>query len=140
MDELVHGQQLHGGDAQIGQVTGHRRLSQAGVGAAELLGYVRVPPGEALYMGLVDDGLVQGVPGGESVPQSKCRSVTTHFGMNGAESESLASSGSSKRCPNTSSSQLTSPSTAVAWGSSSSLAPLQRKPSAGAHGPCTRSP
>ena len=59
LDELVHRQQLHRRDAEIGQVARHCRLSQACIGAPQLLGYVRVAPREALYMGLVDDGLVQ---------------------------------------------------------------------------------
>ena len=59
LDELVHRQQLDGGDAEIGQVVGDGGMSQAGVGAPQLLGDVGMALGQALDVGLVDDRLVQ---------------------------------------------------------------------------------
>ena len=41
VDELVHGQQLHGGDAEPGEVVDGGGVGQAGVGAALRLGDVR---------------------------------------------------------------------------------------------------
>ena len=57
--ELVDGHQLDGGDPEPGEVVDGCRVSQAGVGAALRLGYVRVPRGEALDVHLVDDRLVE---------------------------------------------------------------------------------
>ena len=59
LDELVDRQQLDGGDPEVGQVTGYRRVRQPGVGAAKLVGHVRVALRQALHVGLVDHGLVQ---------------------------------------------------------------------------------
>ena len=57
--ELVHGQQLDGRDAERRQVADRRRMGEAGVRAAQLLGDVRVAHREALDVRLVDDRLVQ---------------------------------------------------------------------------------
>ena len=51
-------QQLHGGDAQALQVADRRGVRQAGIGAAQFLGDLRVPLGEALDVRLVDHHLV----------------------------------------------------------------------------------
>ena len=81
----------------------------------------------------------QGVRGGRSCAQSKYGLVTTPLGMYGPESRSLtAPSGSSKRYVNIASFQSTSPSTAVAYGSSSSLEGCERRPDSGSNGPWTR--
>ena len=58
VDELVHGHQLDRGDAERRQVLDDGRVGHAHVGAAELLGDVRVLHGQALDVGLVDDALV----------------------------------------------------------------------------------
>jgi hypothetical protein len=63
VDELVHGHQLDRGDAERGQVLHDRRVRDARVGAAHLLGHARVPLREALHVGLVDDGVVHAVVG-----------------------------------------------------------------------------
>ncbi len=60
LDELVHRHQLDRGDAEPGQVVGDRRVGEAGVRPAQLLGDVRVQLGQALHVGLVDDRLVVG--------------------------------------------------------------------------------
>ena len=57
VDELVHRHQLDRGDAERLQVLDDRRVGEGGVGAAHLLGDVRVRLGEALDVRLVDDGL-----------------------------------------------------------------------------------
>ncbi len=48
-------QQLHRGHAQPGEVVDHGLVPEPRVGAAQRLGYVRVPHGEALDVHLVDD-------------------------------------------------------------------------------------
>jgi hypothetical protein len=58
VDELVHRQQLDGGDAEVQQVLDHRRVSEARVGAALVLGYVRMQLRQPADVGLVDDALV----------------------------------------------------------------------------------
>ena len=60
LHELVHRHQLDGGDAELLQVLDHHRVGERGVGAADLLGDVRVGHGEALDVRLVDDRLVVG--------------------------------------------------------------------------------
>ncbi len=58
VDELVHGQQLERGDAEVLQVVDHGRGRQAGVGAAELLGDARVQLRQALHVRLVHHRVV----------------------------------------------------------------------------------
>ncbi len=77
---------------------------------------------------------------GRSFSQSKYGFTTMDFGMKGALSLSLRTSGSAKVWPNTASSQRTSPSTALAYGSMRSLAGLDRWPWIGSQAPCTRKP
>ena len=79
-----------------------------------------------------------GVRGARSSAQSKYGFVTTPFGTCGAESACSAVLGCAQLYANTDSSQSTWPSTAFAYGSSSSLAGLHRWPWAGSYGPCTR--
>ena len=113
--ELVHRQQLDGGDAEVGQVAGDCRVGQPGVGAPELFGHVGVALGEALDVGLVDDRLVErDVGGGRRRPVEVAVGDDALRASTGAESASLRSSGSSKRWPKTASPQRTSPSMAVA--------------------------
>ena len=57
MHEVMHGHQLHRGDAQAGEVIDRGRMGQAGVRPAQRLRDARVPQGEALDVGLVDDRL-----------------------------------------------------------------------------------
>ncbi len=71
LHELVHGHQLDGGDAELLQVLDDRRVRDARVGAALLLGDVGVRLGEALDVRLVDDGLVVGVLRGRGRPPSR---------------------------------------------------------------------
>ena len=59
VDELVHGQQLHRGHAELDQVVDRGRMGQPGVRAALGLRDVRVAGGEALDVDLVDDRLVE---------------------------------------------------------------------------------
>ena len=59
-DELVHRHQLDRRDAEPLQVRDHRRVGQAQVGAALLVGNDRVLHGQAADVRLVDDGLVVG--------------------------------------------------------------------------------
>ena len=79
-----------------------------------------------------------GTRSGRSFSQSKYGLMTTDLGMNGPLSASLRAIGSAWRWANTASSQWTSPSTALAYGSISSLAGLQRSPLPGSQAPCTR--
>ena len=58
MDELVHGHELDGGDAEAEQVLDDRRLRQAEVGAPLVGREVGVTGGEALHVQLVHDRLV----------------------------------------------------------------------------------
>ena len=60
VDELVHRHQLDRRHAELGQVVGDRRVREAGVRAAQLLGDVRVQLGQPLHVGLVDQALVVG--------------------------------------------------------------------------------
>ena len=57
VDELVHGHELEGGDAQALQVLDDRRVTHAGVRAALVFRDVGVGLGEALDVRFVDDGL-----------------------------------------------------------------------------------
>src|SRR3546814_11222402 len=56
-DLLVDRQQLDGGHPEPGQMADRRRVRETGVGAAQLGRDVRVEPGEAAHMELVDDGV-----------------------------------------------------------------------------------
>ena len=55
--ELLHRQQLDGGDAEVAQVVDDGGRGQAGVGAAQLLGHPVVQRGEPLDVQLVDHGV-----------------------------------------------------------------------------------
>ena len=59
LDELVDRQQLHRGDAKLLQVLDRDRMRHAGVGAAQLLGNVRMRLAEPFHVRLVDDRAVQ---------------------------------------------------------------------------------
>ena len=58
LHELVHRHQLDGGDAERGEVVDDRRVRDGGIGAADLLGHLRVGHRHALDVRLVDDRLV----------------------------------------------------------------------------------
>ena len=62
LHELVDGHQLDGGDAEALEVLDHRRVADAGVGAADLVRDAGVGLGEALDVRLVDHALVVLVP------------------------------------------------------------------------------
>ena len=62
LDELVHGQELDGGDAEREQVLDGGRMGEAGVRAPHVLRDVRVRLGEALDVDLVDDAVVERRP------------------------------------------------------------------------------
>ena len=79
-----------------------------------------------------------GVLGDRSSDQSKYGLTTTDLGTCAAESLLLVDLGLLHRYEKQASSQSTLPSTALAYGSSSSLAGLQRWPFLGSYGPCTR--
>src|SRR6185312_11503492 len=81
-----------------------------------------------------------GMRGGRSRFQSKYGFTTTERGTYGAESALFRRSGGPNWYENTGWPQLTRPSIALAYGSISSLCGLQRFPSAGWYGPCTRYP
>ena len=55
--ELLHRQQLDGGDAEVLQVVDDDRVTEAGVRPAQLLGDPVVQLGEALDVQLVDGGV-----------------------------------------------------------------------------------
>ena len=57
-DEVVDRQQLDRGDAERGQVLQDRRVREAGVGAAQVLGHVGVLHREPAQVQFVDDGVV----------------------------------------------------------------------------------
>ena len=59
MDELMDRKEFDRGDAEVRQVVRHRRMGQAGVRAADLLGNIGMSLGEALHMGLVDHRLFE---------------------------------------------------------------------------------
>ena len=58
LDELVDRHELDGGDAQLGEVLDRGGVTDAGVGAADVLGHVFEQLGQALDVGLVDDRVV----------------------------------------------------------------------------------
>jgi hypothetical protein len=69
LHELVRRQELDGRDAEVGEVLDRRRVREAGVGAADLLGDVGVLLREALDVHLVDDGVRErGVQAGVVAP------------------------------------------------------------------------
>ena len=76
--------------------------------------------------------------GRRSLPQSKYGFTTTPLAMYGAESRSDISSGLSKSYAYSDGCHSMSESTARAYGSSSSLCGLQRRPRYGSYGPYTR--
>ena len=75
--ELVHRQQLDGGDTQADQVLDGGRVGQPGVGAAQLLRHARVLRGEALDVQLVDHAVSQ-VGAGRPVVAPVVRVVHDH--------------------------------------------------------------
>ena len=77
-------------------------------------------------------------PGGRSCPQSKNGFTTTESMVWSLESASLNWVGSPNRYEYSDSSPSTMPSIALAYGSSSSLAGLQRWPFIGSYGPWIR--
>ena len=58
LNELMNGQELHGGHAQTFEVLDGSGVSHAGVSPAEILGDVRIQFRKALDVNLVDDCLV----------------------------------------------------------------------------------
>ena len=72
--------------------------------------------------------------------QRNCESVTRLRGTCAEESSALGLAGSLSSWPSTSGPKVTDPLIALAYGSSSSLAGLHRRPRAGSHGPLTRYP
>ncbi len=88
IQERVDRHQLHCRDPQIFQVIEDNRMSQAGVGAADLLGNLRMAFRESLDVHFVDHLSWKGVSGGRSLPQSKSEVVTTPLGTAGASSRS----------------------------------------------------
>ena len=54
---LMHGQKLDGGDPESRQMRDDRGMCQSCIGAALMLGHIRVQAGDALDMGFVDDGV-----------------------------------------------------------------------------------
>ena len=60
LDELVDRHQLDGRDAELLEVLGDRRVREAGVRAAQVVGEVGVELGQPLDVGLVDERLVVG--------------------------------------------------------------------------------
>ena len=136
---LVHGQQLDGGDAQVEQVRDGGLVGQAGVGPAQLRGNVRVAHGEALDVDLVEDRVRGSGAGSGSRPARRTPESTTRLrGTCAAESRRLGLAGSVSSWPSTSGPNATDPLMALAYGSSSSLAGLHRRPRAGSQGPATR--
>ena len=61
---LVHRQQFDRGDAEPGQVLDDRLVRQPGVGAAQRLGHIRMTHGQALDVRLVDDRVRHAPRGG----------------------------------------------------------------------------
>ena len=57
--EGVHRQELDARDPQRVEVLDHRRVGEAGIGAAERGGHLRMPLRQALHMSLVEDRAVQ---------------------------------------------------------------------------------
>jgi hypothetical protein len=85
--EGLHGQQLDGGDAQLLEVAGHRRVAQAGIRAPQLRGHAGMGHGEAAHVRLVGDRVGEQVLGALVVPpvevtvdddttRQVCRAVT----------------------------------------------------------------
>ena len=60
IDEGMHRQQFDRGDAERLHIFDHLTGAEAGIGAAQRLRYFRMTLGEALDMGLVEDGVVPG--------------------------------------------------------------------------------
>ena len=59
VNELVHGHQFHGGDAEPLEVFDDRRVREARVGAAKFWWHVGVLLGETAHVGFVDDRFVE---------------------------------------------------------------------------------
>ena len=132
-EELVHRQQLDRGDAEVVEVADHGAAAEPGVRAAQLLGHLVVQLGEALDVQLVDDRVApRGCSRWSSPSQSKSSWTTTDRGIDGrrvavAARERVAGV-VGQRSPGRAS---TSPVIARAYGSSSSLAGLNRRPCVG---------
>ena len=60
VDEGVHGQQFHRGDAERREVGGDLRAGEPRIGAAQRLGQRRMPLREPAHVRLVDDGVLPG--------------------------------------------------------------------------------
>ena len=57
-DELVHRQQLDRGHVERLEIVDHRIATEAEIGPAQILGYVRILDRHPLHVGLVDDGTI----------------------------------------------------------------------------------
>ncbi len=60
MYKVMDGEEFHRGDAEVGQVSGHGRMSEAGVRTTDFFGNLGVAFGETLHMGLVDHTFFEG--------------------------------------------------------------------------------
>ena len=94
VEELVHRQQLDGGDAERSQVLDERRVGDAGIGAAELRVDVGMAHRGPLHVGLVDHGVGPRHAQRRSCPQSKNGFTTMPRGVTAALSLSSRPSGS----------------------------------------------
>ena len=142
MDELVHGHQLHGGDAKVREVCDRGRMSETGVGATQVVGNVGMAGGEPFDVELVDDGLVPRPPQLVVVAPFEPwvrddgswyeRGAVARLDREVVAAERVAVHGWS---------QYTPPSIALAYGSRRSFAGLHRRPASGrrARRPGTRS-
>ena len=54
------GKEFDCGDAEVRQVSSHRRMGQTGVRATDLLGNIGMTLGDALHVGLVDHRFFEG--------------------------------------------------------------------------------
>ena len=63
---LVHGQELHAGDADALQVGDGSGVREAGIGASFVRRHLGMLHGEPLHMHLIDDGLLPG-HGGQDI-------------------------------------------------------------------------
>ena len=142
--EGLHRQQLDGGDAEVPQVLRWRRGAP---GRRRCRAAARARPGaggSGCARASRRSASRSTAPGGARRPPSRSRRPRRRSGACTARCHDRRArrdrraAGRPTQCPYTSGRQVTSPSTALAYGSSTQLVVVVPQPLDGRHGPCTR--
>ena len=119
--EVLHGQQLDRGDAEVDEVVDDRRVAEPRVSAALVLRHVRVEAGEALDMCLVDHGALPRHVGPPVVAPVEAVGADDHAARGVGRRVGVGSARRAGSGPRATGAGVSWPSMALAYGSSSSL-------------------